>query len=50
MRTASQRRAGVLVKQTGYTRKSHFIKEFRSRFDATPGGYADAHIVGAPPC
>jgi AraC-like DNA-binding protein len=32
-------------RSVGYTSASHFIKEFRSRFGATPGDYADRRRV-----
>jgi transcriptional regulator GlxA family with amidase domain len=39
-----QGRRGVadVARSVGYTSVSHFIKEFRSRFGATPGDYAEA--------
>ena len=50
------RARGLLVEQrfsvadvagaVGYTSTSHFIKEFRGRFGATPRGYADTQSVG----
>ena len=38
-------RLGVtdVARNVGYPSLSHFIKEFRTRFGATPGGYVDAH-------
>lgn len=40
-------RVGVadVSRSVGYTSVSHFIKEFRSRFGATPGDYADRRRV-----
>lgn len=45
-------RLGVtdVSRTVGYTSLSHFIKEFRNRFGATPGDYVDSHPLrtGAP--
>lgn len=40
-----QGRLGVtdVARTVGYPSLSHFIKEFRSRFGSTPGGYVEAH-------
>ncbi|MET0900089.1 MAG: AraC family transcriptional regulator [Mycobacterium sp.] len=41
-------RLGVtdVSRSVGYTSLSHFIKEFRNRFGATPGDYVDSHLLG----
>jgi AraC-like DNA-binding protein len=41
-------RLGVteVARSVGYPSLSHFIKEFRNRFGATPGDYVDSHLLG----
>ncbi len=43
-----EQRLGVadVASAVGYTSTSHFIKEFRGRFGATPRSYADAQSLG----
>lgn len=44
-------RLGVtdVSRSVGYTSLSHFIKEFRSRFGATPGDYVDSQVLENEP-